>query len=101
MGDDDTDATTRAPADPADLGALLDDTPIEPSGQLQRWRRGTATGSILGAVALGLREALDTPREEAPIHQDAPGEPPGPRRFDVDLDADDPAASTLTYRPYL
>ena len=81
--------------------SAFEDTEIEPSGQLQRWRRSTASGSILGAVALGLREVFENPREEAPIVMEAPGEPPGPRRIQLDLDPDDPGASTVTYRPWM
>lgn len=79
----------------------FDDVEIAPSGQLQKWRRSTASGSILGAVALGLREVFENPREEAPIVMEAPGEPPGPRRIELDLDPDDPGASTVTYRPWM
>ena len=89
------------PDNDADIAAGFDDEPIAASGQLQKWRRSTASGSILGAVALGLREVFENPREEAPIVMEAPGEPPGPRRIELDLDPDDPTASTVTYRPWM
>lgn len=81
--------------------SAFDEEPIEPSGQLQKWRRSTASGSIMGAVALGLREVFENPREEAPIVMEAPGEPPGPRRLQLELDPDDPGASTVTFRPWM
>lgn len=82
--------------------ALNDDTEIEPSTAVQRFRRNTAAGAVLSGMALGLREVFDpVEREEAPIVQDAPGEPDVPRHVDAHLDPDDPTASSVTVRPWV
>lgn len=77
---------------------LLDDDPIEPSGQIDRWRRATFTGGVLTGVALGLQEVLyPRHKEEIAIVVEA-GEPPGDRAMVVEIDPDDPDASTVTIR---
>jgi hypothetical protein len=75
--------------------------PIEPSRDVDRFRRTTA-GAIVAAGMIGLEKVLMPEREErAPITWESPGEPPGPRHLEFDLDPDDPAASTVTVRPWL
>ncbi len=75
---------------------LLDEEPIEPSGQVERWRRRTVTGGVLTGFALGLQEVLyPKQKEELAVVVEA-GEPPGDRAIDVDLDPDDPGSSTVT-----
>lgn len=73
----------------------------EPITGLAGWRRRTATGAVLSAVALGLQEAL-APKEEKPLVIEAGGE---------SLDEDDgvsaflvpgmPEASWVVVRPWL
>lgn len=73
----------------------------EPMTPLAGWRRRTATGAVLSAVALGLQEALE-PKEEKPLVIEADGEP---------VDEDDavnaflvpgmPEASWVVVRPWL
>ena len=76
-----------------------DDEAIEPSRDVDRFRRTTA-GSIVAAGMLGLQQVLEgRKKEDPPIEVEAPGEPPGGRRVELDLDPDDPAGSTVTYRP--
>ncbi|MCC6226023.1 MAG: hypothetical protein IT195_06430 [Microthrixaceae bacterium] len=78
--------------------ALLDEEPIEPSGQIERWRRGSVTGAVLTGFALGLQEVLYPRRnEEIAIVVEA-GDPPGDRAVALDLDPDDPDASSVTIR---
>jgi hypothetical protein len=94
--DDDLDEFELDLADPA---AHAD---IEPSSRVGRFARNTASGAILNAVALGLAEVFDPAlKEEAPIVQDADGEPFGRRHVDAVLDPDDPSASRVTVRPWL
>lgn len=81
--------------------ALADRSEILPSSGVQKFRRNSAMGVVLNGVALGLREVLEVPREEAPIVQEASGEPDTPRHVDAHLDPDDPAASSVTVRPWL
>ncbi|HNI34990.1 MAG TPA: hypothetical protein PLV93_06290 [Microthrixaceae bacterium] len=85
-----------------DLDAALDDrSEILPSSGVQKFRRNTAVGAVLNGMALGLRDVFDpVVREEPPIVQDAPGEPHEPRHVDAHLDPDDPAASSVTVRPW-
>lgn len=87
----------------ADLAAALDDrSEIQPSTGVQKFRRNSAVGAVLNGMALGLRDVFDpVKREEAPIVQDAPGEPDVPRRVDAHIDPDDPSASSVTVRPWL
>jgi len=70
---------------------------LAPSRTVDRFRH-TGAGMVIGAIGMALRDIFEPEREEAPIIVQAPGEPPGPRRFTIELD-DDPAASTVIYRP--
>lgn len=82
--------------------ALADRSEILPSSGVQKFRRNTAVGAVLNGMALGLRDVFEpVQREEAPIVQDALGEPDTPRHVDAHLDPDDPAASSVTVRPWL
>lgn len=82
--------------------ALAERDEILPSTGVQKFRRNSAVGAVLNGMALGLRDVFDpVKREEPPIHQDAPGEPPNPRHVDAHLDPDDPTASSVTVRPWL
>ena len=77
---------------------LLDDEPIQPAGQIERWRRRSVAGGVLTGFALGLQEVLyPKQKEELAVVVEA-GEPPGDRAVEVDLDPDDPGASTVTVR---
>jgi hypothetical protein len=102
-GDDEPHDAPEA-ADDSDIGDDLDvgEEPILPSSRVGRFQRNTSSGAVLTGIALGLRDIFDpTVKEEAPIVQDAPGEPPNPRHVTADLDPDDPAASSVTVRPWL
>ncbi len=81
---------------PADHFEEHDD--ILPSRSADRFRRTTA-GHMLGAAGLAIEQLLQVPREQAPIEVLAPGAPPGGRETEMDLDADDPSASVVTFRP--
>lgn len=82
--------------------ALEERAEILPSSGIQKFRRNTAVGAVLNGMALGLRDIFDPiNREEAPIVQDASGEPDQPRHVDAHLDPDDPASSSVTVRPWL
>ena len=65
----------------------------------EHWRPKVV--AALNGMALGLRDVFDpVVREEPPIVQDAPGEPHEPRHVDAHLDPDNPAASSVTVRPW-
>lgn len=85
--------------DPADAPTI---EPIVPSRRVDRFRTSTFPGAILNGIALGLREVLEPPkREDAPLIAEAPGDPPDPRHVETNLNPDDPAASSVTVRPWL
>lgn len=67
---------------------------IRPTREVDRFRRSLAGGIVAGGL-LGLEQALEVPKEEAPIIRVQGGEPPR-RRWTLDLDPDDPDASTIT-----
>ncbi len=70
--------------------------------KFDRWRRRSATGAVMTGIALGLREALQAPREEAPIVEQAAGDPPGPPQpLEVHLDPDSPGSAVAVVRPWL
>lgn len=98
----------RAGDEPGD--ASLDDTgfddrsfedePITDSSAVQRFRKNTSVGMVMNAAALGLQEIFDpTIKQDAPVVQDAPGEPPGGRFIDTDIDPYDPASSSVSITP--
>jgi len=70
---------------------------MSPTRSVDRFRTTTA-GMMLAGVGLGIRDLLETPRDEAPIEVEAPGAPPGGRRVEIELDEDDPAATTIIWR---
>ena len=73
---------------------------IQPSSAVGRFRR-TGTGMVLQGMALGLAEVFDpTVREEAPIVQEAPGEPDIPRPVDAYIDLENPAGSSVVVRSW-
>ena len=77
------------------------DETIEPTREVDRFRRTTA-GSMLVAGMLGLQQVLEPrKKEDPPIVVEAPGEPPGEKRLEFELDPDDPSASTITVRPWV
>ena len=62
----------------------------EPVTSLAKWRKSTATGALLSAIGLGLREVFEPPREEAAIVLEAPGAPPGEQDIELHFDPDHP-----------
>jgi len=65
----------RAAVDALEQGPPFDDEPPPPSPAPRR--RSVASGSILAAAMLGLRDALEGPKEELIVIQaEVPGEPP-------------------------
>jgi len=77
------------------------DEPLRPTRAADRLKR-TVPGAILAGTALALRDLVEGRKdEEPPIIQEAPGDPPGERPVDVDLDPDDPTASSVLVRPHL
>ena len=97
--------------DPGDAPHAVGDDAVEVDGDVppgpdpltfDRWRRASATGAVMTGIALGLREALQVPREEAPIVEQVSGDPPGPPQpLEVRLDPDSPGTAVAVVRPWL
>ncbi|MEY2566038.1 MAG: hypothetical protein QOE35_567 [Actinomycetota bacterium] len=69
---------------------------------VHEWRKRTAGGVVASAIAIGLREALEGPRDEEPgIVVDADGEPLGDQPIEVNLFPDHPELSWVVIRPSL
>ena len=68
---------------------------------VESWRRRSVTGMLLTGIAFGLREALEPNPDKPPIIAEAPGEPPGDKAFDLNVDTDRPAESVVLVRPWL
>lgn len=71
--------------------------PIEATRTVDRVRRSTA-GAMLAGGMIAMRDILEGKKNDPPAIVQEAGEPPAPRRFDVDLDPDDPGNSTVTIR---
>jgi hypothetical protein len=82
---------------------VVEDTQFSegPVTPLAKWRRRTAAGVVLSAVAIGLQEALEGEREIPSIVQPAPGAPPDDEPIDLYLDPDHPEATVAVIRPWL
>jgi hypothetical protein len=79
--------------------ALLDTDPIEPSGNIDRWRRrGSVGAAVLSGFALGLQEIFYPDQREEPAVVIEAGEPDPDRPVVVDLDFDDPSSSVVQVR---
>ena len=64
--------------------------------------RGTAVGSVLAAGLLGLRDALETPKDDkVAIVKDYAGDPPFTDPIVLRLDPDHPEDSIVMVRPWL
>jgi hypothetical protein len=68
---------------------------------LAAWRRRTATGMVLSAVALGLQEALEPKDEKPALVIEADGEPTDDEPISAYLVPGMPEASWVVVRPWL
>jgi hypothetical protein len=69
--------------------------------RLEAWRKRSATGALLTGIALGLQEALETKREDAPIVVQTSGDPPGELPVEADLAGLRPEDKVVNVRPWL
>ena len=68
---------------------------------VHEWRKRTATGMVASAIAIGLRDALEEPKDEdPPIVIDASGDPPEPEALEVNLFPEHPELSWVVVRPW-
>ena len=82
--------------------AVMGESPVghaEPA-PIQKFR-ATAVGSVLAAGLLGLREALEPPKDEPAIIVDWSGAPPFSEPIVLRLDPDHPEDSIVMVRPWL
>jgi len=76
-------------------------SPRDPNRPIDKFR-GTAVGSVLAAGLLGLRDALETPKDDkVAIVKDYAGEPPFTDPIVLRLDPDHPEDSIVMVRPWL
>jgi hypothetical protein len=85
-----------------DAEPVFDSSRRAPATLFDSWRRHTASGVVLTAIALGLREALEEPSEEVAIVQDAP-DPFGPPEQPIELHLEwgSPEDTWVVVRPWL
>jgi hypothetical protein len=82
-------------ADDGELSGHAEPAPIE------KFHR-TPVGMVFAAGLLGLREALETPKDEDPPYvQDWAGKPEHDDPMLVQLDPDNPCESVVRLRPWL
>lgn len=67
----------------------------------ERWRSRSATGSVLTAVAFGLKEVFEPERKEPAIIMETSGEPPKDLPVEANLEQLGPRQSSVTVRPWL
>lgn len=98
-------AGTLGPVDHSDAGESEptgegDPGDTEPVTALARWRRNTASGALLTAVGVGLREVFEPHRDEVAIVHEAPGEPPGDQEVELHFDPDHPERTWAVIRTW-
>ena len=67
----------------------------------ERWRARSATGTVLTAVAFGLKEVFEPERKEPAIVMETSGEPPKDLPVEAQLEQLGPRQSSVTVRPWL
>jgi hypothetical protein len=84
-----------------ELAGCEPEAEAEPATRFDSWRRRSATGVVLTAIALGLREALEEKSEDEAIVQyvdDVYGPPTG---LDLHLEWGTPEEAWVVVRPWL
>jgi len=77
------------------------ETDPEPQGHPARPARSAGV-ELMGAAMLGMHRAIYGEQDdEIVMVEETGGDPPGPDELEVDLDPEDPDASTVTVRPWL
>jgi 4'-phosphopantetheinyl transferase len=81
--------------------AVASRAPRDPNRPIDKFR-GTAVGSVLAAGLLGLRDALETPKDDkVAIVKEHAGDPPFTDPVVLRLDPDHPEDSIVMVRPWL
>jgi hypothetical protein len=73
------------------------------AGELPVIRRRSANGSVVSAMMLGIRDALEMgkPKQEIVMQRDDSGDPDRPDKgFHLDFDPEDPTNTRATVRPW-
>jgi hypothetical protein len=68
---------------------------------IERWRKRSATGTVLTAFALGLQQVFEPEREQPPIIMETSGEPPQDLPVEAQLEQLGPRQSSVRVRPWL
>ncbi|HEV3280299.1 MAG TPA: hypothetical protein VG032_01725 [Acidimicrobiales bacterium] len=99
------DRTTDASADRTTEGSMDGATEAEAGAsgrdprRFNEWRKRSATGAVMTGIALGLKEALELPRQRPALVIEAPGEPDDPDHpIDLHFDPDDPTRTVAVVR---
>jgi hypothetical protein len=72
-------------------------------GEIPIIRRRSANGSVVSAMMLGIRDALEMgkPKQEIVVQRDDSGDPDRPDKgFHLDFDPEDPTNTRATVRPW-
>jgi hypothetical protein len=69
--------------------------------RMETWRRRSVAGAILTGIGLGLKQALETPREDTAIIVQSSGEPPSDLPVEADLGGILPSTHVVRIRPWL
>jgi hypothetical protein len=67
----------------------------------ERWRARSATGSVLTAVAFGLKEVFEPERKEPAVVMETSGDPPKDLPVEAKLEQLGPRQSSVMVRPWL
>ncbi len=73
------------------------------AGEVPIIRRMSANGSVVSAMMLGIRDALEMgkPKQEIVVQRDDSGDPDRPDKgFHLDFDPEDPTNTRATVRPW-
>jgi hypothetical protein len=86
-----------------DIDPAVDDTSpyrkLPPRAEV--WRKRSAAGAVLTALALGLQEALDPQKKQPSIQMQAPSDPNDPDApLDVHVEPNQPDETVVTVRPW-
>jgi hypothetical protein len=89
--------------DPALWAKVNADIAARRVGEVPIIRRRSANGSVVSAMMLGIRDALEMgkPKQEIVVQRDDSGDPDRPDKgFHLEFDPDDPTTTRATVRPW-
>jgi hypothetical protein len=89
-------------SDPRLVARVEADIEARRAGRVPIIPRISANGSVMAAMMIGLRDALDSkPKQEIVVQRDDSGDPDNPDKpFHLEFDPDDPAQTRAVVRPW-